>query len=116
MTLTRGKYQLKSSLVPEWLHRQLYLSVCSWKTVVLCHVREQRSAVRFRDHTIRALRASVPVADWITIAGSAVERSQVDGLDEGDVPEELARFEDSVRGVEVESWAGPLTLAAGSMA
>jgi hypothetical protein len=44
MTLTRYKYQLKSSLVPAWLHRQLYLSVCSWKTFVLCHVREQRSA------------------------------------------------------------------------
>lgn len=74
-------------------------------------VSERLSAVRFRDHTIRALRASMPVADWVTVAGSAVERAQEDRLDEGEVPDEFARFEDSVLGVEVESWTGPFTLA-----
>jgi len=75
-------------------------------------VSERLSTVRFRDHTIRALRASVPVGDWVTVAGSAVERAQEDRLEEGEVPDEFARFEDSVLGLELESWAGPFTLAA----
>lgn len=75
-------------------------------------VEERLSSTRLRDHTIRALRVSVPVGDWINVAGSAVERSREDRLEEGEVPEELARFEDSLLGVEAESWTGPLTLAA----
>jgi hypothetical protein len=75
-------------------------------------VTERLSSVRTRDHTIGAARASAPVADWLTIAASAVERAQENHLEGGDVPPEQARFDDSVLGVEAESWTGPLTLAA----
>jgi hypothetical protein len=75
-------------------------------------VRERLSAVRFSDHTIRAVRASAPVGEWGSVAGSAVERASEEGLLEGAVPDEFARFEDSVLGLEIEGWAGPLTLAA----
>jgi hypothetical protein len=52
------------------------------------------------------------VGEWLTIAGSAVERAQEDRLEGGEVSPEYARFKDSVLGVEAESWTGPLTLAA----
>lgn len=61
------------------------------------------------DHSVRALRVSVPVSGWGTIAGSAVERTATEITDEPGQPE---RLEDGVLGGELEAWLGPLTLSA----
>ncbi len=73
---------------------------------------EPLSEVRHRDHTVRAARVSVPVLDWASAAASAVQRSRLDWREDGDVPDADARFGDSVLGVELDAWIGPLTLTA----
>jgi hypothetical protein len=61
------------------------------------------------DHTIRALRVSAPVSEWMTVAGSSVERTATEITNAPGQPE---RIEDGVLGAEVEAWLGPFTLAA----
>jgi hypothetical protein len=73
---------------------------------------EPLSDGRRRDHPVRAARVSVPVLGWATAAATAVQRSRLDRLEDGDVPDADARFEDSVIGVGLDAWAGPLTLTA----
>jgi hypothetical protein len=64
------------------------------------------------EHVIRGARAAMPMTEWAEIAGSIVERSRTLGDEEEDLPEELARFEDTLVGSELSVWAGPVTLAA----
>ncbi len=72
---------------------------------------EMLFGVRSREHRVRAARISVPVGDWAELAGSAVERASTELDEEIEIPDDRARFEDTVRGAELSLWLGPLTLA-----
>jgi hypothetical protein len=74
--------------------------------------REEDSGSRFFEHVVRGARASMPVAEWVEIAGSAVERSRIWEDDEGEVGGDFARFEDGLVGGEVSLWLGPVTASA----
>lgn len=73
---------------------------------------EVLSDVRNRDHTISGARVSVPVADWLTAAGSAVRRASLERREDDGVAGPEIRFEDSVLGVEMNAWMGPVTVTA----
>jgi hypothetical protein len=77
-------------------------------------VKQDDSATRYYSHTVRGARASMPIGEWIEVAGSVVERSRVWALtlDESQVESDFAQFEDGVVGGEMSAWLGPLTLAA----
>jgi hypothetical protein len=70
---------------------------------------EVREGLDDFDHTVRAVRVSVPVSEWATVAGSSVERTATEITDAPGQPE---RLEDGVHGAELEAWLGALTLAA----
>jgi hypothetical protein len=73
---------------------------------------DDEAGTAYTEHVVRAARAGVPVADWLEVAGSVVERSRTARDEEVDLPDEIARFEDTVVGGEVSVWAGPVTFAA----
>lgn len=73
---------------------------------------EYDSATRFYSHVVRGARASMPVGEFLEIAGSVVERARTWEEEAGQVESEFARFEDGVVGGEASAWIGPLTLAA----
>lgn len=73
---------------------------------------EPLSAVRDREHTVGGAQVRAPLLGWLTAGASAVRRSRLDRLEEGAVAEVDARFEESAFGVEMDAWAGPLTLTA----
>ncbi len=67
------------------------------------------SGDRFYAHTVHGARVSVPVGEWMEVAGSAVERSRIWNDEDGEFGGDFARFEDGVRGAEVSGWIGPFT-------
>lgn len=66
---------------------------------------------RYRDHVVRGFRVELPLGGRVGAAASLVERSRTDRDEELELPDEVARFEDSVEGAELSLWLGPLTLA-----
>ena len=70
---------------------------------------EEDSGDKFYAHTVSGARVSVPIGEWMEVAGSAVERSKIWNDENGELERDFARFEDSVRGAEVSGWIGRLT-------
>lgn len=66
----------------------------------------------YTEHVVSGARATMPVGTWVELGGSVVGRSTTDRDEDVEIPDELARFEDTVTGSEVSVWAGPLTVAA----
>jgi hypothetical protein len=73
---------------------------------------EDAEGEQYYAHTVRGGRVSMPVGEWVTLAGSAVERSRIWKDEDGEFGGDFARFEDGVVGGEVSLWLGPLTLDA----
>ena len=73
---------------------------------------DDEAGTAYTEHVVRAARASMPLTDWADVAGSVVERSRTAKDEDVELPDEIARFEDTVVGTELSVWAGPLTLAA----
>ncbi|MCK4512648.1 hypothetical protein KAW64_12965 [bacterium] len=76
---------------------------------VLTGASREDSGDRFYAHTVHGARVSVPVGEWVEVAGSAVERSRIWNDEDGEFGGDFARFEDGVRGAEVSGWIGPFT-------
>jgi hypothetical protein len=72
---------------------------------------EELFGTRTREHRVRAARVSVPVGEWAELAGSAVERAATDLDEEIEIPEDVAKFEDTMQGAELSLWLGPVTLS-----
>lgn len=66
----------------------------------------------YTEHVVRGARASMPMTPWAEIAGSVIERSRTARDREIELPDEIARFEDTVVGSELSVWAGPVTAVA----
>jgi len=73
---------------------------------------DDEAGTAYTEHVVRAARASMPLTEWAEVAGSVVERSQTARDEDVELPDEIARFEDTVVGSELSVWAGPLTVAA----
>ncbi len=75
-------------------------------------VDEPLTETRYRRHTVRAVRASRSVSDWLALAGTIVERSSVKLDDDPVVQGDLGRSSDLLLGSELTAWLGPVSLAA----
>lgn len=73
---------------------------------------EEDSVTRFYSHAVRGARASMPIGEWIEVAGSVIERSRTWEEESGQVSSPFARFEDGLVGGEASLYTGPLTVAA----
>ncbi len=72
---------------------------------------ESLSEWRTRSHTVRGVELGGSPWDWVTVGGSAVERSWVDEDEDIVLPESLARGEDVVVDGSLELRLGPVALA-----
>jgi hypothetical protein len=73
---------------------------------------DDAAGTAYTEHVVRAARAAAPFTEWAEVAGSVVERSRTARDEDVELPDEIARFEDTVVGTELSVWAGPLTVAA----
>jgi len=88
-----------------------YESGAGWLTGLAGYTEEELFAKRYTEHRVRGARVEAPVGDWLELAGSAVERAATERDEEIEIPEAQARFEDSVTGLELSMWLGPVTLS-----
>ncbi len=80
-------------------------------TALMGTMEEDASGTRYYTHTVRGARATMPVTEWLEIAGSMVERSRELKDEDAVISPAYARFEDGVRGAEVSAWVGRFTFA-----
>lgn len=73
---------------------------------------DDEAGTAYTEHVVRAARASMPLTEWAEVGGSVVERSRTAKDEDVELPDAIARFEDTVVGTELSVWAGPVTLAA----